>query len=140
MYALSLIVRQVFLPAPSDWVVGRVTNVILPHAWKIGESRNGDNFHAAITSIIRPEINPKIPMNQSRSPGVCPSIRGQRFESGAPQVACRTRAAGNIVSGRERRGFGVAGTQAHQAIPQDVGGRSLFRGELRGEFFHIPPQ
>jgi hypothetical protein len=61
-----------------------------------------------------------------------PSMRGQRFESGAPHVACRTRAAGNIVSGRERRGFGAAGTLAHQANPQDVGRRSLFQGGVAG--------
>jgi hypothetical protein len=61
-----------------------------------------------------------------------PSMRGKRFESGAPQVACLARAAGNIVSGREWRGFGVAGTLAHQAIPQDVGGEVSSGGRCGG--------
>ena len=60
---------------------------------------------------------------------------------GSSLTACRSRASGNIVFGRERQGFGESSWDPHQVIPQDVGGRSLFQGGVAGGFFlPLPPQ
>lgn len=60
-----------------------------------------------------------------------PSNRGQRFERGAPQVACLARTGRKHSFPAGQGGVqGGSGPNAH-ANPQEVGGHRLFRGALR---------
>ena len=96
----------------------------------ISKCRSLFSFQNQNSSVSKEAKSQNRRFNQTRSPFYSPSVRGQRFESGAPQVACQTRITGNTrFRPGKAGGLGRPGPWL-QAIPHGYGLATPFAAQL----------